>query len=194
MADKLKCTVPGCEFEGDSLDLMNHLQLVHKLTDKQAMEIVYPGGAPVLKDAAKDAGAVEVIDKDGLALSELEDSSDIAGDVKEAFEKAPTTQDIIGTGKIEFHKELPQIKFEDLIGHSFLIYEIFMVEEWEGYYGTSDFGLILLQLRDGRKATSLAGGVAVIKQLRGFKKQRRYPVKVVLGTKPGEVGPYYIFE
>lgn len=190
---KVSCTVPGCDFEGDKLELMAHLQDLHKHTEKQALEIVYPESRPLV-DAAKQAGAVEIIDQAGIDEAEMEDSSRIDDDVQAAFAGAPTTTDIIGTGKIEFHNELPQVKFELLIGHTFLIHEILMVDEWEGYYGKSDFGLILLQLRDGRKATSLAGGIAVIKQLRGFKLQKRYPVKVVLGTRPGDLGPYYIFE
>lgn len=187
------CAVPECDFTGDKLELMAHLQDLHKYTEKQALEIVYPVERPLV-DAAKRAGAVEIIDQDAIELAELTDSSTIDDDVQAAFAGAPTTTDIIGTGKIDFHNELPQVKFELLIGHTFLIHEIMMVDEWEGYYGKSDFGLILLQLRDGRKATSLAGGIAVIKQLRGFKKQKRYPVKVVLGTRPGDLGPYYIFE
>lgn len=115
-------------------------------------------------------------------------------DVAKMFDKAPTTKDIIGTGKLEFHKELPQIDFKSLVGSTFLLHQIQMVEDWDGLFGTSTFGLILVQKRDGSKATSLAGGQAVVKQLRGFINKRRFPVKVALTEKPGINGFYFLFE
>ena len=142
-----------------------------------------------LVKAAKDMGAVEIITKESIG-----DDSTVGDAVKEAFDKAPSTQDIIGTGKLSFHPELPQIDFRDLVDHAFLLYQVMMVDGWDGYYGTSNFGLILIQLRDGRKATSLAGGVAVVKQLRALIAKRRFPVRLVLTEKPGQNGAYYLFE
>lgn len=200
-AVKIHCPELDCEHEGDSLDMVNHLQDVHKYIEKDAMAIVYPSGIPArdshLVDAAKQAGAVEIIDQDELELAELKDSSTIDEAVTKSFDKAPTTTDILGTGKIEFHSELPQVVFEKLVGHTFLIHDIRIVNDWDGFFGKSDFGLLLLQLRDGRRATTLSGGVAVLKQLRGFEaflKKRRVPIKVSLTTKPGDNGPYYLFE
>lgn len=150
-------------------------------------------GASRLVEAAKEVGGVEVIDKDDVVFAELEDSSVIDDDVKRRFEHTPTTQDIIGTGKITFHPELPQTKFENLVGHTFLLEQVQMVDGWDGFYGISNFGLILLQLRDGRKCTSLAGGIAVVKQLRALIAKKRFPVKVTLTEKPGQNGYYYLF-
>lgn len=144
-----------------------------------------------LVDTAKEAGAVEVITENQVKTAA---SAEIADDVQAAFDKAPTTKDVIGTGKLDFHKELPQIDFKALVGHTFLLSQVQMVEDWDGFYGTSTFGLILIQLKDGRKATSLAGGLAVVKQLRGIVAKRRFPVRVTLTEKPGQNGSYYLFE
>lgn len=193
----INCPVENCTFEGVRLDMMNHLTGLHQWNDEKALGICYPKKDSSLVQAAKEAGAVEVIDQDTLEITELKDSSTIDESINKSFDTAPTTTDILGTGKIEFHKELPQVEFDKLIGHTFLIHDIKMVYEWEGYFGKSDFGLILLQLRDGRKATTLGGGVAVIKQLRGFEaylRKRHVPIKVSLTTKPGDSGPYYLFE
>lgn len=190
--EKQQCPVPKCEFSGTALELMNHLTLEHKYTDKQALQICYssvqPGESALVK-AAKEAGAVEVITKESM-----DSGVTVSDDISEAFDKAPTTKDVIGTGKLEFHNELPQVDFKDLVGETFLLQQIKMVENWDGFYGTSTFGLIMIQLRDGRKATSLAGGLAVVKQLRGFISKKRFPVKVTLTEKPGSNGYYYLFE
>lgn len=173
---KLKCPETDCEHEGDALDMVIHLQDFHKYTEKDAMKIVYPSGDSPLVDAAKKAGAV---------------SDD---DIDKAFKDAPTTKDIIGVGKIDFHNELPRMEFAELVGQEFLLHHIMMVDGWDGYFGTSSFGLILIQFRDGRKCTSLAGGVAVVKQLRNLTAKRKFPVKVKLTQMPGQAGPYYLFE
>lgn len=147
-----------------------------------------------LTSYAKDElGATEIMDRDDIIGSAMTDSSTIPADVQSEFDKAPTTTDILGTGKIDFHKDLPQCKFDDLVDHTFLIREIKMIEGWDGFYGTSNFGLLLGQLRDGRKFTTLAGGIAVVKQLRNFINKRRFPVKVTLTQQPGAQGPYYLF-
>lgn len=191
---KIKCPVDGCDYEGDTLEISMHLEEKHGfekekinkwIDDRDAMKLRALGRS--LVDAAKEAGAIEII-------SEMTDSVDMPDEVRQAFDRAPTTQDILGTGKIEFHKELPQIEFDNLVGHEFLLLDVRMVEGWDGYFGTSNFGLIMLQLRDGRKATSLGGGVAIVKQLRQIQAKRRYPVKVTLTTRPGQAGDYKIFE
>lgn len=160
-------------------------------TDEQQGTPEHEEGAKELLDAAKALGAVEVIE-------EIDDSR-VDSETERLFNLAPKTKDILGAGKIEFHQEMPQVKFEILIGHTFLLQDIRIVEGWDGFYGTSNFGLIMVQLRDGRKCTSLAGGIAVIKQLRGFlgniqARKTRYPIKVILTQKPGGQGPYYLFE
>ena len=151
-------------------------------------------GADALVRAAKEAGAVEILTAEKVAASELSDESSIDDEVKKEFERAPSTKDVIGTGKLSFHPELPQVDFRNLVGHTFLLYQPQMVDGWDGFYGTSNFGLIMVQLRDGRKATSLAGGIAVVKQLRSLLGKRRFPVRVTLTEKPGQNGSYYLFE
>lgn len=175
-AVQIKCMETDCEHEGDALDMVNHYQDFHKYSEKAAMEKVYPAGDSPLVEAAKRAGAV---------------SDD---DMGKAFQDAPTTKDIIGIGKIDFHKELPQMEFSELIGVEFLLHRILMVDDWDGYFGTSSFGLIMIQLRDGSKVTTLAGGIAIVKQLRSLTAKRKFPVKVKLTQMPGQSGPYYLFE
>lgn len=134
-------------------------------------------------------------DEDSALVQAAKEQDDIVGnELEDAFDKAPTTKDVIGTGKLDFHKELPQMEFKTLVGQTFLLQEVRMVEDWDGFFGTSTFGLIKIQMRDGRKATSLAGGLAVVKQLRGFVNKRRFPIKVNLIEKPGQAGNYYLFE
>lgn len=189
-----ECPKDGCDYRGDFIQMTTHLETDHRMLSKDVKKWFEERDAAdkqSLVDAAKGMGAVEVLPREKI---QAVTSSSATDEINSEFNRAPNTQDIIGTGKIEFHTELPQVEFNDLVGQEFLIQDIRLIENWDGYFGTSTFGLLQIMLRDGRKATSLAGGKAIVKQLQGFRAARRFPVKVKLAERPGLDGNYRIFE
>lgn len=116
------------------------------------------------------------------------------GSVEELFKSAPDTMQVLGDGKVHFHEQLPRVEFGNLVDNEFLIKGINMVENWDGIFGTSTFGLLWVLDRSGKEFTTLAGGKAVVRQCQQFLSKRRFPIKVNLTRRPGPNGEYYIFE
>lgn len=127
-----------------------------------------------LEKAARDAGAVDA-DYD-------------------ATKDVPGIRERIGTGKIDFHNELPKIKFVELLASKFVIRQIKIVEDWDSTFGTSEFALMMIGTSDGKKATTLAGGRAIVRQAKKLLVAHGLPVSVTLNQVQGQQGAYYIFE
>lgn len=98
-------------------------------------------------------------------------------------------------GKVDFYPDLPRVDFDDLLGVQFCIRSARLISEWQGFYGASDFYLLMIELADGVKATTLAGGTAILNQLRKLTRMRGgLPVVVRLTESEGQSGKYKIFE
>jgi len=95
----------------------------------------------------------------------------------------------------KFAPDLPQVSKERLIGVVVKLEDAVIVEDWDSQFGTSDFALLKLQLRDGQEVTCLIGGKAIVKAVRLFIKHREFPRLAVLDTAASQStgNMYYYF-
>lgn len=110
------------------------------------------------------------------------------------FAETRTIKDVLGDGKIEFHGDLPKIKFAELLGQNFIIKQVRVIDDWDGVFGTSEFALTLVEFPDGRLVTTIAGGRAIMRQTKKLIDKRMLPVRVTLTQKPSPNGDYYMYE
>lgn len=110
------------------------------------------------------------------------------------FGKVKGIKEALGDGKIDFHPELPKIKFPELLERPVVLKQVRIIDDWDGQFGASTFALILVEYPDGHLATTIAGGKAVIRQIRKLQQKKMLPVKVVLTKVQSGNGEYYLFE
>lgn len=87
-----------------------------------------------------------------------------------------------GRGGKKFAPDLPQISKERLIGVVVKLEDAVIVEDWDSQFGTSDFALVKLQMKDTTEYTCLLGGKAIVKAMRLSIKRREFPRLAVLDT------------
>jgi hypothetical protein len=78
-------------------------------------------------------------------------------------------------GKIKFHEELDRIDKERLVAAKFVLRDAAIISDWDSQYGTSSFALLMVQLEDGKNYTTLAGGVAIVRQVQKLIKRGLMP-------------------
>jgi len=120
--------------------------------------------------------------------------AEVIGTETKQFGQTKGIKDALGDGKIDFHPELPKIKFADLLGATVVLKQVRIIDDWDGIFGASTFALILIEYADGSLKTSIAGGKAVMRQVRKLVQKKMLPVKVTLNKVPSGSGEYYLFE
>lgn len=129
-----------------------------------------------------------------LVKAALDHGAKIESTETKQFNQTKGIKDALGDGKIDFHPELPKVKFADLVGVKFVMKQARIIDDWDGIFGTSTFALILIENPDGSMSTSIAGGKAILRQIRKLLKNKMLPVKVTLNKIPTGSGEYYLFE
>ena len=115
--------------------------------------------------------------------------------VTDPFAGEKGIKDILGDEKIVFYPELPRVEFEHLLNQRFMIKAAKFVEKWEGWYGVSDYYLLMILRESGEQFTTLGGGRAIVNQMKKlYNKRNGLPVVVELRQRMGGNGLYYIFE
>lgn len=146
--------------------------------------------SPVVAEALKIGAEVE---SEEQVESQVESNQEPAE--ADAFKRTKGIQDALGSGKIDFHSDVPKEEFRVLVGAQFLIKQIRIVKDWDSTFGASDFALLFIELQDRSSRTTLAGGRAVIRQCKKLVEGRGLlPVRVKLCMREGAQGQYYIFE
>lgn len=100
-------------------------------------------------------------------------------------------------GNIRFHEDLPKMNKEELLGANMVICDARVIDDWDGQWGTSQFALLLVELEDGRRVTTLMGGKAVVRQVGKLLKRNKLPGRVAcfLNQVEGESGHlYYVLD
>lgn len=114
---------------------------------------------------------------------------------QDKFKGTHGIQDVLGDGKIHFFEDLPRVDFKELIGREFVLHQVKYIDKWDSIFGTSSYYLMMIELDDGRKMTTLGGGKAIINQLNKMTKMvRAFPCRVTLNMQPSATGEYYVFE
>jgi len=134
------------------------------------------------------------LDDSPLVQAAIEAGAEVTGQETKTFDKTKGIKDALGDGKIDFHPELLKVKFQELLGQQFLIKQVRIIDDWDGQFGASSFALILIEFPDGSLKTSIAGGKAVMRQVRKLVQKKMLPVKVVLNQITSGGGDYYLFE
>lgn len=129
-----------------------------------------------------------------LASAAVEAGAEVTGQETEIFGKTKGIKDALGDGKIDFHPELLKVKFQELLGQQFLLKQVRIIDDWDGQFGASSFALILIEFPDGSLKTSIAGGKAVMRQVRKLVQGKLLPVRVTLNQVTSGGGDYYLFE
>jgi hypothetical protein len=112
----------------------------------------------------------------------------------ESFKGTKTIDQVLGKEKLEFYPDLEQWDQEALMGVTFKIEAVKVVEDWDGRFGTSSFVLAKIQLVDGNEITSLLGGKVVLKQVRKLLAARALPVVAMLNKVNGQMGEYFVLD
>ena len=76
--------------------------------------------------------------------------------------------DIIGTGDIEFHSDLPRMDLEDIIGEDYVFCDALIMKDWDTEYGKSDWCLLHLKkpdVSDDSGFTTKCGGRVLVKRI-----------------------------
>ena len=78
---------------------------------------------------------------------------------------------------IEFYPDLPKKELDDVLDIPYLIPDVKIIKGFHSQFGESDFALIRLQdLETGEQATTLCGGMVVVRKLEQAKAQRLLPL------------------
>ena len=78
---------------------------------------------------------------------------------------------------IDFYPDLPKLDLEDVLDKPFLIKDALVVKGFKSEFGESDFALILLEdLENFSRCTTLCGGMVVVKKLEQARAQRLLPL------------------
>jgi hypothetical protein len=110
------------------------------------------------------------------------------------FEGVKTIDQVLGKEKTEFFPELEKWDSEALVGATFKLAAVKIVDDWDGRFGISSFVLAKVILEDGKEVTSLLGGKVVLKQVRKLLQQRAFPVVATLRNHKSETsGNTYYF-
>lgn len=105
-------------------------------------------------------------------------------------------KDALG-GKIKFHEELDRIDKDKLVAGKFILRDATIVSDWDSQYGTSSFALLMVQLEDGKNYTTLAGGVAIVRQVQKLLKRGKLPGRIdcTLNLQESDNGrKYYVLD
>lgn len=87
--------------------------------------------------------------------------------------------EVIGSGDIEFHPELPRMDFEDILGDDWIIRDVQIMKGWETEFGKSDWCLIQLAKPDvegDEGFTTKCGGKVLTKRLTELKAGGHLPI------------------
>ncbi len=109
--------------------------------------------------------------------------------------KDTNIRDVLGSG-VKFHEDLPRVDKESLVGIKFKLLDGKVIDDWDGQWGTSQFALLKVELEDGKLATTLCGGKAVVRQVSRLLKRGYLPGRIwcILNLLPGEKGDYYLLD
>ena len=131
-----------------------------------------------LKDAIENIGGVEVKKPVG-------------------WDNTKSINTVLGIN-IRFFPEYPKKDWNELVGTIFRILAIRIIVDWDDTkYGKSSFPLLLIDLEDGCKFTTLGAGIAILNQSKKLLNLKCLPVKVKLVLRPSEQPanqPYYFME
>lgn len=104
-----------------------------------------------------------------------------------------TFSDAIGTGEIDFYKELPRKDVKEIIDKQCRIVDAQVVREWDGQFGLSNFCLLLLEdIEPSGQYTTLCGGRALVKQVQKALDQKMLPLLGTITMVQGDNFPYYV--
>ncbi|GAJ01786.1 unnamed protein product [marine sediment metagenome] len=104
-----------------------------------------------------------------------------------------TFTDAVGTGEIDFHKELPRKDVKGIIDKQYRIVDAQVVRDWDGEFGQSNFSLLLIEdIETGEQSTTLCGGRALVKQVQKALDQKALPLLGTITMVEGDNFPYYV--
>lgn len=100
---------------------------------------------------------------------------------------------------IQFYPNLPKIEWSQLIDKVFRILAIKIIDDWDNskFSKSSSFPLLLIDLVDGSRYTTLGSGIAILHQTKKLIALKQLPVKVRLIMKPPDDPsgqPYYFLD
>lgn len=110
-------------------------------------------------------------------------------------EPKKTFKDAVGAGEIEFYKDLPRVDKNSIIDIQVKVLHAQIVKDWESDYGSSDFCLLHIGYMDSEnEATTLVGGVAIVKTVKKALESKALPLLGTLRLVQGQNFPYYVIE
>ena len=114
--------------------------------------------------------------------------------MEKAFEGIRTIGSALGRDAKDFFPELERVDAEALVGSTFKIVAIHLVD-WDYESGQSgQFALAKVELPDGKFCTTILGGKAVLKQAKKLRDLRKLPVVAFLNLVSGANGDYRILQ
>lgn len=107
--------------------------------------------------------------------------------------KEKTFSDAIGTGEIDFYRNLPRTELKTIIDTQVRIVDAQVVREWDGQFGQSSFCLLLIEnIETGAQSTTLCGGRALVKQVQKALDLKALPLLGTITMVQGDNFPYYV--